>query len=83
MTATQNTEGKAVAISFPAPETAVDRQSQRSWLLRLRFRSRRTRRGTPQPAIATPISPVGTDLVALAPLFGPGASIDHLNSNLD
>jgi hypothetical protein len=81
MTATDNTEGKAMAISFPAPETAVDRQSQR-WLLRLRFRSRRTRRVSPHTAIATPISPIGTDLVALAPLFGPGASIDHLNSNL-
>jgi hypothetical protein len=82
MNAPRNTEGKAMAISFPAHETAVDRQSQRYWLLRLRFRSRRTRRGSPQPEIATPISPIGTDLAALAPLFGPGASIDHLSSNL-
>ena len=72
-----------MAISFPAPETAVDRQSGRFRLLRLRYRSRQTRRGSPQPDIATPISPIGTDLVALAPLFGPGASIDHLSSNLD
>jgi hypothetical protein len=71
-----------MATSFPAPETAVDRQPQRFRLVRLRFRSRRTRRVSPQPAIATTISPIGTDLVALAPVFGPGASIDHLSSNL-
>jgi hypothetical protein len=69
-----------MAVSFPAPENAVARQSARFRLLRLRYGSRRTRRVSPQPA--TTISPIGTDLVALAPLFGPGASLDHLSSNL-
>jgi hypothetical protein len=82
MNAPHNAEGKAMAISFPAPENAVDRQSERFRLLGLRYPPRRTRRVSPQPAIATTISPIGTDLVALAPLFGPGASIDHLSSNL-
>jgi hypothetical protein len=71
-----------MAISFPAPENAGDRQSERVRLLRLRYPLRWKRRVSPQPAIATTISPIGTDLVALAPLFGPGASIDHLSSNL-
>jgi hypothetical protein len=71
-----------MAISFPAPENAVARQSERFRLLRMPIGRAGRVASLRKPRIATTISPIGTDLVALAPLFGPGASLDHLSSNL-